>query len=436
VLERFGPGATLPEEHPPLAHLEATLAAGAPLLDIDHQIRAISHDGYLRGAIAALAGSLKQSPRSDLALRLASELMDALAPDLGIELARAVLHQPGDAPTAQEGGLPHEAANLLLADHFLGRNDHGGALRHYEAVLAQDVDHQRALRGWSKCIRALELRGVSSEHRSRGVALLDGLEALELAGAAGLERYELGRPLGRGRHAVVYEAYDRHVGRQVAIKRLLGDEARQDGIPGRLVQTRFFSEARTLARVRSPHVVALLDAQPRDRFIALELCRGGNLRLALRRGLVEDGDVPRIAAQLRLALAAVHAAGAVHRDIKPANILVREKRPGSDVALADFGLAIEDANGGGPVRPRNRAGTLRYLAPEVRRGSLASAPSDLFSAGVVLLELVSSPRPLPPEFDRVDADFDASSLVPETLAEPLRGAIMRLLSPEPEDRSW
>ena len=154
------------------------------------------------------------------------------------------------------------------------------------------------------------------------------------------------RPLGRGRHAVVYQAFDRRVGREVAIKRLVAD-TRDDAARGeaRVLGARFFAEARTLARVRSPHVVALLDVQPTHRFIALSLCRGGNLRVAMRRRLLGPDDLPRVGAELQAALRAVHAAGAVHRDIKPANILVREAREGSPIALADFGLA-ELARGG------------------------------------------------------------------------------------------
>jgi serine/threonine protein kinase len=315
-------------------------------------------------------------------------------------------------------------------------------------VLAIDVDHARARRGWSTCARELERRGQSTEHRSRGLSLLDGLEALELAGGVGLERYELGRPLGRGRHAVVYEAYDRRVGRSVAIKRLLGDEGRRDGIPARVVEARFFAEAETLARIRSPHVVALLDVQPRHRFVALELCRGGNLRLAMRRGLLTPADIPSVTAQLELALRAVHEAGAVHRDVKPANILVREARAGSPIALADFGLAIgleprgQAGHAGHAGHGAVRAGTLRYLAPEIKAGAKASPASDRYAAGVVLLEIAIAPAPLPAEFDRLDPGFDPRTLLPELLGQvgsPGSGAaelLERLLSPDPTARSW
>lgn len=447
VSSRFSEGATLPEELPELQRLAEELDARLPLAALDQRLRSLSHAGYLRGAVVAIADHLVRSPRLDLALRLASELLDALDPELGVELAQAILAEPGGFTSAGDKRSIHDrverheleiSTNLMLGEHLLERGDVSGALRHFEAVLAIDVDHSRALRGWSTCARELERRGQSAEHRSRGLSLLDGLEELELAGGIGLDRYELGRPLGRGRHAVVYEAYDRRVGRSVAIKRLLGDDARRDGVPARIVEARFFAEAETLAKVRSPHVVALLDVQPRHRFVALELCRGGNLRLAMRRGLLGPDDFTIVADQLRLALTAVHATGAVHRDVKPANILVREARAGSPVALADFGLAIGSEPHPGKRSTHVRAGTLRYLAPEVKAGAQASPASDLYAAGVVLLELAIAPAALPREFDRLDPNFDPRAvldeLVPKTLqAQPL---LVQLLAPTPEARTW
>lgn len=450
ILRRFGEGATTPDDLPELQRLVDELAARLPLAALDKRLRSLSHAGYLRGAVVVIADHLARNPRLDLALRLASELVDALDPELGVELARAILSQPHALPSEPSGAVATRArveraeleisTNLMLGEHLLDGGDVGGALRHFEAVLAIDVDHSRALRGWSTCVRELERRGRTPEHRSRGLSLLDGLEELELAGGVGLDRYELGRPLGRGRHAVVYEAYDRRVGRSVAIKRLLGDDARRDGIPARVVEARFFAEAETLARVRSPHVVALLDVQPRHRFVALELCRGGNLRLAMRRGLIGPADLGSVANQLRLALRAVHATGAVHRDVKPANILVREARVGSPVALADFGLAIGTEPQAGKRGVANvRAGTLRYLAPEIKAGGKATSASDLFAAGVVLLELAIAPEGLPREFDRLDVDFDARSVLPELLPVELAGwrpLLEQLLAPDPGARTW
>jgi len=462
VVTRFADGAARPDELPELRRFATALQAGTPLPALEAQLRALSHAGYLRGTLVVLASELRRpsdptgsgsatgssaTARPELALVLARELLDALDPGLGVRLCRAVLAEPHVQASDRRPDGAFVAGNLLLGDALLEGGDPGAALRHFEAVLSVDVDHGRALRGFREAVRALEARGVAAEHRSRGLALLDGLDELELRHAFGSERYELGRPLGRGRHAVVYEAWDRQVGRAVAIKRLLQPEARKGDVPERVIEARFFAEARTLARVRSPFVVALYDVQPRHRFIALELCRGGNLRLCLRRGLVTAADVPRIGEELRAALAAVHAAGAVHRDVKPANILVRGRHPGAPVALADFGLAV----GHDPRRTATNAGTLRYLSPELRRapeqhpvsdseparrGARATPASDLFSAGVVLLELAFAPQPLPEPLDRIDADFDARQLVPDTLPAAWQHTLRSLLSPDPEARSW
>jgi len=436
IVLRFSEGSTRPTEYSGLDTFAATLQdERQPLVDIERQLRALSHDGYLRGSVVLLAAAVERTRRPALALMLSRELMDALDPELGVRLAQAVLAMPEvDRERAMQGGA-FMAANRLLGDALLERNDPHGAIRHFEAVLAIDVDDRRALRGWSTATRTLERRGVEVEHRSRGLALLDGLDELEVAAGFGVDRYELGRPLGRGRHAVVYQAFDRHVGRDVAIKRLIDTDGPRgpEATSKRALQARFFSEARTLGRVRSPYVVALYDVAPQQRFIALELCRGGNLRLAMRRGFVGPDDLPRIGAQLRAALEAVHAAGAVHRDVKPANLLVREARRRSSVALADFGLAIDPA----PTASGARAGTLRYLAPELRtRAQRPSPAADLYAAGVVLLELAMSPSPLPDAFDRLEGPADPASLLPSELDEVWRARLARLLSTAPEERQW
>jgi tRNA A-37 threonylcarbamoyl transferase component Bud32 len=433
LVRRFGDGATRPHEYPALARFADDLRRGAPLPRIDARLRELSEAGYLRGAIVVAADALSVDPRPELALRIAAELIDALDPAMGVRLARAALATAEVQATLTHPHGTYCAGNLLLGDALLEGGDPAAALRHFEAVLSVDVEHPRALRGWSESVTALERRGLRAEHRSRGLALLDGLDALESDTAFGVDRYELARPLGRGRHAVVYQAYDRRVGRDVAIKRLLDLDPRQIGVAPKLLRARFFSEARTLARVRSPYVVALLDVQPAHRFIALDLCRGGNLRLALRRGLVDAGDLPRVGRQLRYALAAVHAAGAVHRDIKPANILMRTAARGSAIALADFGLAV----GNDPRRAGPNAGTLRYLAPELRRqGGRATAASDRFAAGVVLLELCLNPAPLPDAFDRLDGGLDAARFVPPDLPERWSARLRAVLSDDPEARTW
>jgi tRNA A-37 threonylcarbamoyl transferase component Bud32 len=433
VINRFSEGASEPDRVQGLALLGECVREGADLAEVDARLRQLSRDGYLRDALVAMAAALLRSPQpdGDVALRLAEELCDALDLELGVEIARALIQIEGaDLAPPARGDLASRA-NLLLGDTFAHQADHEAAARHYDAVLAYDVDHQRALRAWSRCMDVLEKRGHRPRGGSRGLELVSGLESLELAGQAGLERYEIGRPLGRGRHAVVYEAWDRQVGRRVALKRLLGESARKDGLSDRVVDRHFFAEARTLSRVRSPYVVALLDVQARYRFVALELCEGGNLRRALRRGRLGLEALPDIARQLDAALRAVHAAGAIHRDVKPANLLLRSPNSLS-IALADFGVAVERTTP--QKKRRTRAGTLRYLAPELRRGERATPAADLFSAGAVLLEIAMHPTPLPDAFDRLDDPGEARELIPSALEPELRERLASWLDPDPRNR--
>ncbi len=432
VVAKFADGASTPDEHPLLGQFADALMRGVPMSALQDDLAQLNHEGYLRGAMVAMAVALQRHGRPDVALALGRELMDAVDVALGVRLCRAVLPLDAVDQHRHKPGSTFVAANRIVGEALLESGDPSTALRHFEAVLSIDVDDPRALRGWSEATRSLERRGVAVEHRTRGLSLLEGLDELELEEGLAGERYEVQRPLGRGRHAVVYQAFDRHVGRDVAIKRLLDPSARSTGAPAKVVEARFFAEASTLATVRSPFVVALLDAQPSQRFIALELCRGGNLRLALRRGLVDASDLPRIGKELRAAMKAVHSAGAVHRDVKPANILVRAARRGSTIALGDFGLAVGRAR----ASASGRGGTLRYLAPELRSKDApkASVQSDRFSAGTVLLELALGS--LPDAFDHVDGSFDAREFVPEDLPEGWSERLRSLLAPEPDARTW
>lgn len=435
VVARFADGASTPDEHPLLGQFADALLRGVPMSALRSDLAQLNYEGYLRGALVAMAVALQRHGRPDVALALGRELMDAIDLELGVRLCRAVLAIDDVDQHRHQPGSTFVAANRIVGEALLESGDPATALRHFEAVLSVDVDDPRALRGWSEATRSLERRGVAVEQRTRGLSLLEGLDELELEEGLAGERYEVQRPLGRGRHAVVYQAFDRHVGRDVAIKRLLDpsvSSARGAPMPSRVIEARFFDEASTLAQVRSPFVVALLDAQPSKRFIALELCRGGNLRLAMRRGLVDASDLPRLGTQLRAAMEAVHAAGAVHRDVKPANILVRAARRGSTIALGDFGLAV----GRSKASVSGRGGTLRYLAPELRikDAPKASPYSDRFSAGAVLLELALGSLPDP--FDQVDGTFDATAFVPDELPEGWSARLRTLLAPDPEERSW
>jgi eukaryotic-like serine/threonine-protein kinase len=212
-------------------------------------------------------------------------------------------------------------------------------------------------------------------------------------------RYRVERVLGRGAMGIVYLATDPLIQRQVALKTiradLLRDEpARTDGAFAEL-PARFVNEARAAGRLVHPHIVAVFDYGEADgvAYIALEYVRGENLaeRLAQHARAATAMPLARMLvwfAQLLDALAYAHEVGVIHRDIKPANLLIGQRE---ECKVTDFGVAQLDTarlTGAGVL-----IGTPSYMSPEQVSGSPIDARSDLFSAGVVLYEMLTGACP-------------------------------------------
>ena len=205
-------------------------------------------------------------------------------------------------------------AHYLLAEHARRRGDHERALRHYEAVLGRDVDYPNVR------VRVERLRQLTG----RGAPVAgETIAAGDVAGMQAGARYRLVRELGRGATGVVYLARDAELERDVAIKLLhphLAGTERQDAL------ARFFHEARVMASLRHPNVVAVLDLDEASRRIVMELAAGGTLRdvlrergpRSLRRAIERHG-------QMLSALAAAHRRGIVHCDLKPGNLMFRRE---------------------------------------------------------------------------------------------------------------
>jgi CubicO group peptidase (beta-lactamase class C family)/aminoglycoside phosphotransferase (APT) family kinase protein len=252
------------------------------------------------------------------------------------------------------------------------------------------------------------------------------------------ERYELQRLLGSGGMGEVFLAQDRVLGRPVALKLLREDGAADTGALERVTR-----EARALASLADPNVVAVydrgvLDGRP---FLAMEYVRGLTLRQWVSVAN-EKPDLDRIVATLVQAgrgLSAAHAIGVVHRDFKPDNVLVGED---GRARVTDFGLArtlpraAESAPGLNPAtRPRDPAatdglfaGTLAYAAPERLAGSAADARSDQYAFCVTAYEALHGFRPAdaPP---RMSGTPSGDSRLPA-----LDVVLARGLSPRPVDR--
>jgi hypothetical protein len=243
-------------------------------------------------------------------------------------------------------------------------------------------------------------------------------------------RYVLGPLLGRGGMADVYQAHDRTLGRQVAVKLL------RDRSPDPSDRARFVTEAQTLARLNHPNLVTILDAGISDErpFLVLELVVGCSLAAELRRQDRELAPerVASIGAQVAAALAHCHAAGVVHRDVKPGNILLAED---GRALLTDFGIS-RLLDGSAPhTKTGFTIGTASYLAPEQVYGDEVSAAVDLYALGLVLLEACTGRREYAgTPVEAAVARLHRSPRIPADLPSSLSSVLTALTRTDPELR--
>jgi hypothetical protein len=195
------------------------------------------------------------------------------------------------------------------------------------------------------------------------------------------DRYEIVAKIGSGGSADVYEALDGQSGRDVALK--VVDE--RGAVAGRVVR-----EVEAARALDHPGIVALLDffTDGRRSFLVWELVRGQSL--AEFAGELRDDEAVLAAAQLCDALAYAHARGVVHRDVKPQNVMV--DRHGV-VKVMDFGIArLSDADT--LTAEGELLGTVAYMSPEQAAGRRVGPPTDVYSAGVLLYELLAGRNPV------------------------------------------
>ncbi len=205
-----------------------------------------------------------------------------------------------------------------------------------------------------------------------------------------VDRYEVRELLGSGSYGSVYRAFDPRLGREVALKVL---RAEMTASPQAV--ERFLREAKAAAKLDHSHIVAVFDAGRAGDvyFIASAFIKGGTLASALPRTGMEPRQAAALAAQLASALGYAHRQGVVHRDVKPANILLDDQ---GYLRLMDFGLAGWTQDECTRLTQQGAVmGTPAYMAPEQALGDTARVgpASDLYSAGVVLYELLTGRRP-------------------------------------------
>ena len=258
-----------------------------------------------------------------------------------------------------------------------------------------------------------------------------------------LGRYRIDRVLGRGAMGIVYLAFDPHIERQVALKTIRGDVL---GVAGSSSATqglsaRFLNEARAAGRLAHPNIVSVYDYGESDEtaFIAMEYVQGESLaaRLAQHAAagtLIEPSRALGWFTQLLDGLEYAHDAGVIHRDIKPANLLITQR---GECKITDFGIARIDTSQ--LTRADALMGTPNYMSPEQFTGGPLDARADLFSAAVVLYEIMTGACPFVGTASAVmrhildDDPRLPSELVPG-LPAYLDAMLMKALAKRPEDR--
>ena len=257
----------------------------------------------------------------------------------------------------------------------------------------------------------------------------DPLESTLLDG-----RYLVGSRIASGGTSTVYRGLDTRLDRPVALKvmdtRYAGDDQ---------FLTRFQREARAVARLKDPGLVAVYDQglDARHPFLVMELIEGGTLRELL----TERGPMPpyAVAAVLRPVLgglAAAHRAGLVHRDVKPENVLISDD---GEVKIADFGL-VRAVAAAGITSTSVILGTAAYLSPEQVRDGDASPRSDVYSAGILTYELLTGRTPFTGDsalsiaYQRLDTDVPPPGAAIDGVPTQFDGFVQRATARNPGDR--
>jgi serine/threonine-protein kinase len=247
-------------------------------------------------------------------------------------------------------------------------------------------------------------------------------------------RYRVRAKIASGGTSTVYRGIDERLDRPVAVKvmdaRYAGDEQ---------FLTRFRLEARTVARLKHPGLVAVYDqgVDARHPFLVMELIEGGTLReLLIERGPMPPHAVVAVLRPVLGGLAAAHRAGLVHRDVKPENVLISDE---SEVKIADFGL-VRAVAAAGITSASVILGTAAYLSPEQVRDGKAMPSSDVYAVGILTYELLtgrtpfSGDSPLMVAYQRLDTDVPPPSTAIDGVPAQFDELVARATARDPADR--
>ena len=248
-------------------------------------------------------------------------------------------------------------------------------------------------------------------------------------------RYEILEQIGMGGMARVFRALDHRLNRQVAVK-VLRDDLAEDAE----LRRRFHEESQAVAMLSHPNIVAVYDVSRSSdlEYIVMELIDGITLKQYMQKkgNKLNWREALHFITQIVKALGHAHSRGIIHRDIKPHNIMVL--RDGS-VKVADFGIA-RVASGGHSTLTQEALGSVHYISPEQARGSHIDARSDLYSAGVVLYEMITGRLPFEGDTPVSVAIQHINSIplspreIDPSIPEALEAITMKAMAPDPDNR--
>jgi beta-lactam-binding protein with PASTA domain/tRNA A-37 threonylcarbamoyl transferase component Bud32 len=271
-------------------------------------------------------------------------------------------------------------------------------------------------------------------HNNRKIVAMDDTLADPLTGRLIDGRYAVTARIAHGGMATVYRATDTRLDREVALKVMHAELARDEEFV-----RRFIGEAKSVARLSHQNVVAVFDqgADGPYLYLAMEYVPGRTLKELLR----DSGRFPPAAALEIMAgvldgLAAAHASGIVHRDVKPENVLLTAD---GRIKVADFGLARAQS-AAGHTRAGLLVGTVAYVSPEQVTGGTTGPRGDVYSAGVMLFELLTGrvpftgDTPLSIAYQHVNADVPAPSAMAPGIGVPVDQLVLAATSRDPARR--
>ncbi|WP_410616370.1 Stk1 family PASTA domain-containing Ser/Thr kinase [Amycolatopsis sp. lyj-109] len=253
-------------------------------------------------------------------------------------------------------------------------------------------------------------------------------------------RYELGETLGYGGMSEVHHGHDVRLGREVAIKILRADLARDPQF-----LERFRREAQNAAALNHPAIVAVYDTGEANAefgplpYIVMEYVEGRTLRdIVKTEGPMSQKRAMEVMADVCAALDFSHRHGIVHRDVKPANVMITKN---GAVKVMDFGIARAMHDGQSAMTQTAAViGTAQYLSPEQARGESVDARSDVYASGCVLYELITGEPPFTGDspvavaYQHVREDPSAPSSVNPAVAPELDAVVLKALAKGPANR--